>query len=472
MSKPLIITDESKCTGCNKCIMVCPIKYVNNVKLVDGKRKIEVDSKRCIACGKCVQICDHDSRSYADDAENFWNALSKGEKITVMVAPSFVANQYDKYKHFFGYLKSLGVNFIYDVSIGADITIWAYTKYINENRNHLDFLISQPCPSIVNYIEKYAPNLIEKLIPIQSPAVNMAIYLKKQLGNTERIAFISPCIAKKSEFEKNYTYGLIDYNVTFEQICKYIKEKNINIQDYPKINFNNIDAGLGVLFSKPGGLKECLSYHIPDLKIKQIEGTEKAYEYLNYLNNGNRLNDYDFIDILNCEEGCNVGTATCKEECHPELTTTIQNEISSDKRLKNQAKRVVDFTEYKKLFQHFDETLCLEDFIVEYVSESHKMDIIEPNEEELDKAYNLLEKYDADSRKINCYSCGYKSCKDMAIAIHNGYNIPSSCYQYNIKELEAQKKLLEESEAYIKMVLKHISETALTTDEKGIIQLY
>lgn len=472
MIESIILTDEKKCVGCNKCIMVCPIKYVNNVKIVNGERKIEVDKKRCIICGRCIQICDHNARSYSDDSEAFWEDLKKGKKITVITAPSFVTNQYKKYKHFFGYLKSLGVNFIYDTSIGADITIWAYTKYIKENKKNADFLISQPCSSIVNYIEKYAPNLVKNLIPIQSPSINLAIYLKRQLGNTDKIAFISPCIAKKTEFNKTYTQNLINYNVPFEQICKYIKENGIDISDYPEVDFDNIDAGLGVLFSKPGGLKEGLLYHLPDLKIKQIEGTEKTYEYLNFLNDGNKPGHIDFIDVLSCQKGCNVGTASCRDCHYSDLSTTLQNELLNDRRLQAQEKRVIDFEEYKKLFQNFDETLELKDFIVEYISESHKMDIIEPTEKELDEAFNLLEKRDPDSRKINCYSCGYKNCKDMAIAIHNGYNIPASCYQYNIKELETQKKLLEESEEYVRMVLEHVSDHILVTDETDIIQLY
>ncbi len=40
-------------------------------------------------------------------------------------------------------------------------------------------LISQPCPAIVNYIEHYQPELISQLMPIQSPMICEAIYLKK-----------------------------------------------------------------------------------------------------------------------------------------------------------------------------------------------------------------------------------------------------------------------------------------------------
>ncbi|HEY5561094.1 MAG TPA: hypothetical protein VIK72_04920 [Clostridiaceae bacterium] len=51
--------------------------------------------------------------------------MSKGKKISVIAVPAIRIN-FNNYKNLFGYLKSLGVNVIYDVSFGADITVWAY----------------------------------------------------------------------------------------------------------------------------------------------------------------------------------------------------------------------------------------------------------------------------------------------------------------------------------------------------------
>jgi len=98
----------------------------------------------------------------------------------------------------FGYLKSLGVSHIYPVSFGADITTWTYIKYIKQTGK--TGLISQPCPAIVNYIEKYQPELIPMLMPLQSPMMDEAIYLKKYQGVKEELVFLSPCIAKKASF--------------------------------------------------------------------------------------------------------------------------------------------------------------------------------------------------------------------------------------------------------------------------------
>ena len=57
----------------------------------------------------------------------------------------------------------MGVNHIISVSFGADITTLAYLKAIKSKKT--DNIISQPCPVVVNYIEKYKHNLLEDLAP-------------------------------------------------------------------------------------------------------------------------------------------------------------------------------------------------------------------------------------------------------------------------------------------------------------------
>lgn len=61
----------------------------------------------------------------------------------------------------------MGVNHLLNVSFGADITTWGYLNYIRQN--HFLGGISQMCPTVVSYIERYMPELLGKLIPVQSP---------------------------------------------------------------------------------------------------------------------------------------------------------------------------------------------------------------------------------------------------------------------------------------------------------------
>ena len=198
----LIYTNES-CTGCNKCVRVCPTLVSN----IAQEGKIYVNRESCVACGACLEACGHDARDYYDDTEQFFSDLKAGKKLSVIIAPAFLANYPKEYKRVLGYLKSLGVNHIYSVSFGADITTWGYLKYITEN--HFIGGISQPCPAIVEYVEKYIPELLSRMMPVQSPMMCMAIYIKKYLKISDDLAFISPCIAKKIEISDKNNHGYV-----------------------------------------------------------------------------------------------------------------------------------------------------------------------------------------------------------------------------------------------------------------------
>jgi len=58
--KQLAVIDQNGCTGCEMCIVVCP---VDCIELIDGpeqpelRRLVEVDLDRCIGCTLCAQYC-------------------------------------------------------------------------------------------------------------------------------------------------------------------------------------------------------------------------------------------------------------------------------------------------------------------------------------------------------------------------------------------------------------------------------
>ena len=139
----------------------------------NGVSRINVDGNRCIACGACFDVCEHGAREYNDDTERFFADLKRGEKISILIAPAFKADYPREYEDVLGALKACGVNHMISVSFGADITTWAYINYIQKN-NYLGG-ISQPCPAVVGYIEKYLPELLPKLFPVHSPMMCSAI---------------------------------------------------------------------------------------------------------------------------------------------------------------------------------------------------------------------------------------------------------------------------------------------------------
>ncbi|SES84774.1 [Fe-Fe] hydrogenase large subunit C-terminal domain-containing protein [[Clostridium] polysaccharolyticum] len=444
MDKRLIYTLD-KCVGCNRCIGVCPCPGANVAKRTEhGVNRIIVNGERCIACGACIDVCGHDARKFADDTERFFLDLQSGKKISILIAPAFKANYEKEYKTMLGQLKSLGVNRFINVSFGADITTWAYIKYITENQFYGG--ISQPCPAVVGYIEKYMPEVIPMLMPVHSPMMCSAIYAKKYMEIEDDLAFISPCIAKKNEIDDPNCGGDIRYSVTFEHLVQYLKEHSV--KETPITD--EIEYGLGSIYPMPGGLKENVCWFLgEDACIRQVEGENHLYHYLK--NNKEmitkKMTPYLFIDALNCSGGCLHGTGVeAKNADNEEIYMAIQRirkaSKNEEKRKKGKvsawSKMLEPQNRLKALNEQFKE-LKLEDFIRRYTDRSAECGIYKPTIEQEQEIFQSMMKNTQKKQNINCNGCGYKKCHMMVSAIFNGYNYKENCVYY-IRDLAINEK--------------------------------
>lgn len=438
----LIYTNED-CTGCNKCVRVCPTLVSN----IAQDNQILVNPQSCIACGACLKACGHGARTFHDDTDAFFADLKSGKHISVIIAPAFLANYPREYKRVLGYLKSLGVRHLYSVSFGADITTWGYLKYITEN--NFTGGISQPCPAVVDYVEKYIPELIPRMMPVQSPMMCMAIYIKKYLKITDELAFISPCVAKKSEITDANNKGYVKYNVTFSRLMEYIGSAYSHSPEYT----DELEYGMGSLYPMPGGLRENVEHFLGKGQVvRQVEGEQEAYHYLNeYLQRVKNKAELPFmVDVLNCSKGCIYGPATEPSRNTDDVLLTLSRMRDTDKgnlhrqgilHKKNKSpwtKQISQEERLKNLMDAFRE-LKLSDFIRKYDT-AKTVQVKEPSQAELNQIYLSMNKDTQKKQIINCSACGYETCKDMARAIYNGVNTKENCIHY-IKELAEKEQV-------------------------------
>ena len=435
----MVFTND-KCVGCNKCIRTCPVLTANVAE--DGR--IDVDESMCIQCGACFDNCHHGARDYEDDTRAFLADLKAGKQLSIIVAPAFIANYPKTYKKIYGYLKSLGVAHIYSVSFGADITTWTYISYLKETGKQ--GLISQPCPAIVNYIEKYQPELIPMLVPLHSPMMQEAIYLKKYKNVKEELVFLSPCIAKRLEINDKNTGGYVKYNVTFKKLLEAIGNSYMSAEDAEEES----SYGLGARYPKPGGLKECVHFFMGNkTAVLQVEGEEEAYKFLKEY--AHRKSNLPFmVDILNCQKGCIRGTATDDkiDDIDVELAINEMNKLvvnESGRKARTAHNPWNSALTLEQRWQYFCEQfkgLNINDFKRAYTNK--KIDIKVPSEFELDSIFRDMKKNTADSRCIDCSCCGYATCKDMAVAIHNGVNVKENCIYFIKAVAEEERNEIEQ----------------------------
>ena len=463
--KPVIFVDPEKCVNCHKCIAACPAKFCNDA----SGDYVKVNDQLCIGCGACISACTHGARRGLDDFAAFMEAIKRGEKVLAIVAPAAAANFRGKDLELNGFLKSIGVKAVFDVSFGAELTTKSYIEYIKKNNPRL--MISQPCPALVSYIELYQSDLLPYLSPADSPMAHTFAMIRRFYPqyNGYKMAAISPCFAKRREFDEN---KLGDFNVSMKSISDYLDANNISLSRFPKTQYDNPPAERAVLYSTPGGLMRTAERFIPGIveKIRKIEGQPTMTHYFKELSDAvqhKKELSCPVVDCLNCERGCNCGAGTVNQSLSLD---EMENFIES--RMKNRIKSLKSTTFFgrRKLDQTIDKYWREGLYNRTYVDRSsvYHSFIKIPSDRELNEIYLQMGKKDKKDF-LDCGACGYNSCHDMAIAIYNGINKKENCHHFLMNEnVKVHERELSEK---IKETIKEVSNVSVTKLEENEVNV-
>lgn len=439
----VVKVDEDKCVNCHACITACPVKLCN-----DGSGDhVEINENMCVGCGQCIDACTHEARYGVDDCEQFIADAKSGTKTVAIAAPAVAANFRNTYLNLNGWLKTLGVEAVFDVSFGAELTIKSYLNHVVKNNPQC--VIAQPCPALVSFIQIYEPKLIPHLAPADSPMLHTAKMIKRYYPeySNYKILVLSPCLAKKREFEET---KIGDYNVTYKAMDQYLKDNNIRLESYDPIDYANPPAERAVLFSTPGGLMRTAEREVPGIseKIRKIEGPHVIYEYFEKLPEMISAGKNPLVvDCLNCDMGCNGGPGTMNRDKSPdEIESIIEDRNQEMQRMykRNKVKSFFKRSESLKsrINRHWEDGL----YGRTYKNLSENNTIKEPSQKDLKDVYAQMHKY-TDDDLYNCSACGYGRCEDMACAIFNGLNKPENCHYFQKAELDTQKQENQEQKS-------------------------
>jgi iron only hydrogenase large subunit-like protein len=425
---------------------------------------VDHHSDLCIGCGECISACTHHARIGLDDFDSFMGDIRKGVNIIAIVAPAVAASFEGKYLNVNGFLKSLGVKGIFDVSFGAELTVKSYLDYMKKKRPRT--VIAQPCPALVAFIEMYRPELIPYLAPADSPMMHTMKMIRRYYPKYKdcKIAAISPCYAKRREFD---ACGLGDYNVTFNSIQQYLDGTGDSVSHYPEQDYDNPPAERAVLFSSPGGLMRTVGRYDSDVNThtRKIEGSPEVYHYFAHLsasiNKGNAP-VYALIDCLNCHMGCNGGAGTGNRGKHLDdveyLVERRAQEVKEKYRPRGLAKILHKNKIEKFLDAHWEEGLYTRSYSDR--SAIFKKRVISPSQTDIDAVFVQMHKTHSQDIR-NCGACGYRSCEQMAVAIINGLNKKENC-QYYVefeKNLHNEQKMKDMVNSVLDRVLEEMGKS-------------
>ena len=294
-----VYLDSDKCQGCINCIKRCP---TGAIRVRGGKAHII--KEYCIDCGECIRVCPHHAKKAKYDS---LDSLKDYKYKIALPAPSFYA-QFNNITDTGIVLKALiklGFDDVFEVAAAAEMVSELSRKYIAEHPEGRPY-ISTACPSIVRLIRVRFPELIDRLLPIITPAdlaADLAVKSAIEKTGLDRkdigVFFISPCPAK-------VTSVLDPLGIEKSQIDKVLAVKKVYTALLPLMD--HADAGdtkyktagrIGVSWGITGGEVGGL---LTDSYIA-VDGIENVIKVLEDLEDS-KIQNVDFIELDSCTGGC------------------------------------------------------------------------------------------------------------------------------------------------------------------------
>ncbi|PKP23978.1 MAG: histidine kinase [Bacteroidetes bacterium HGW-Bacteroidetes-22] len=440
----LIDLDKSKCVLCYACVRVCPTKAI---ALKVNEEFPQVLHDRCIGCGACATVCSPGAITWLDSRKEAMDLIHGNNKVAAIVDPSISGEFPDitDYRKFVSMIRSLGFDYVNEVSFGVDLIGSQYRELFNNFKGR--FHLSGNCPSLVSYIEKFAPELLYNLAPIINPMVATAKVVRKKYGQDLAVVFIGPCVSAKHEATLHDDDGKVDAVLTFKELRQLFAENNIVESTLEYSEFDGPIGYTGSLYPLSNGLVQSagIDDNLLTGNVITTGGSEKFLESVKTFKTHAELIKRHF-DIYFCN-GCMMGPGTSpngKKYIRRTLTTEYAN-----KRLKtfDKAQWDSDIDEYNTI-----------NFTCQYKNDDQR--IAQPPIEKINEVLKVIGKT-PDKAHLGCGACGYESCQEFAIAVSKGLAKPEMCLTFNLKNQADYIKTLKSTNEKLAR-----TETALKDSEQ------
>ena len=343
-NNPCIEKIDLNCCNCGLCKTTC---------IEREQMPLEKEKYGCVGCGQCSIICPRNALISKNEVDKFLKAKKTGKICIAYTAPGVRVSIGDGFgypkgkfleKKLVGVLKEIGFDYVFDVTLGADMTIMEEASELVKRKKEGGVLpmMTSCCPSWVRYLETFYPELIPHLSTTKSPIAIEGTLVKEYFAKINKIdkdkiytVAITPCTAKKDEILK--PDANTDLVLTVRELISYLKKINIDIKNVKEKEFNKPLAdgsGAGMIFGNTGGVMEAslrtahyliTKKDLNKITFKNIQGYNGAREghykfknidlnvlvvdemanvipFLEEIKNG--TSKYDFIEVMNCRGGC------------------------------------------------------------------------------------------------------------------------------------------------------------------------
>ncbi|MEI7662645.1 MAG: [Fe-Fe] hydrogenase large subunit C-terminal domain-containing protein [Bacteroidota bacterium] len=446
-NEPLMLITHQTCIKCYSCVRICPVKAIR----VDVSTEYPtIVPERCIGCGSCFRACSPHAISYRSSVEETRSLLSSGEKVAAICDPTISGEFHDitDYRKFVEMIRQLGFTYVSEASFGVDLVARQYKELFDNFKGK--YHIAANCPSVVAFIEKYHPELVNNLAPIVSPMVATAKVIREKYGQNIRVVFIGPCIATKEEALKYDGDAKIDAVLTFVELRQLFTEFNIRES---QVEFSEFDPPLGYkgsLYPISNGILQAveISEDLLTGSVLTTEGRNNMLDAVKEFETRIELIKRNFNIFY--DEGCLMGPGTSvggEKFLRMTLVTDYAN------------KRLGTFD--KKTWDREIGSFGRIDLAREFAADDQRLPI--PGDEKIEEVLKMINREGQIHDDIGCEACGYTNCRELAVAISQGLATTEMCHIFsghNRQEYIRTLRTANETLAKTKIALKESEEKA------------
>jgi len=407
---------KGNCNHCYKCIRVCAPKAISIFET-----GATIDQKRCISCGECYVTCEQQALYIIDKVSEAKQAIHSSKKVIASLSPSYSgAFEEEVVGKVVTALKKLGFDRVEETSVGGDLVIEAYERFLGTTGKKN--VIATTCPSTNYLIEKYYPELRENMIPIISPMIAHGKLLKKEYGQESHVIYIGPCLAKKAEAREMQNRGTVDTVLTYVELKEWLEDADIELHALENSGFDKEGSVKGSMIPYKTSLE---SPGADRFEKMVVSGVEKSKEMLECLLVGDLKGV--FLEVASCERGCTNGTGMPKDDISYYICRKRTKQYLQEKKKNNRTKGQSQTT-----LASYDLAKLIYDQSVEIPSYSTK---------EVERVLRSMGKNKKED-ELNCDACGYGTCRDNAESILRGTSQVNMCLPFMRAKAESLKNVI------------------------------
>jgi diguanylate cyclase (GGDEF)-like protein len=399
--------DPELCVACLACVRVCPSDAV-----AVEDQKVWIVDEACTRAGLCYPACPHEAIIAVGDATRALELALSREAVLILSVESAAYFYPATPEQVVNACYAAGFGTVHRGVLGDELVAKQYLDlWGEEGWGTGGTIIRSTCPVIVETIKNQYPELIPYLAPVATPIEAEARYLKALYGEDTPIVYAGVCLTEGGDD--------VDAAITLGELDGILKKRGLRVQDQP-LFYSRIPEERRRFWSTAGGLPlELLTEERQSSRrFRKVRGLG-ALEGIARAVGVDRI-DLGFVDILPCE-GC------------------LDHPLLGPKEELFRRREIVGATEPPRA-----PASVLPDGIDVEVGSAFEIAVHDMGPP-VEAVEDILEQIGLapNGRHWDSGACGYKTCKEFAVAAAQGRTTLKSCPRY----LERQASLAQQQAA-------------------------